>query len=336
MSAQTILAFQKPPYYRAWLRRFENFSWLYGFTGDQRYLEEVKSGVDFLITSKAVDGQRETRGQDKSRGFLNMTVAEGFDERVIHNFFGAQISGDTYTHVMRTLRQTGISYKIEDLEDVILGQAYFLFREMMRNEDGSTSGITYDYYLDQSNQSRGFDASVYVADRYLQHIYDMFGVDYLDGIDLFAQAYELNYVRGTSVYLPGMMSNGQQQALMYTDLFRPAPKHGYETVDTTVKRNDDGTYTLSWIVPEGAKRYRVKASMNKPIVEWLGYSKTSQQFTLPEEVFVPWFAAQNLEGEPIPQDAGTLQTWTVKDLSTHGSWFFSVQYSAHDLEPGIL
>ncbi len=329
-------AFPETPYYRAWLRRFENFSWLYAFTEDNRYLEEVKSGIDFLVEAKAVDGELETRGQDKSRGFLNMTVAAGFEERVVHNFFGAQISGDAYFHVMRTLRQTGINYKIEDLEDVILGHAYFLYREMMRNEDGTTSGITYDYYLDQANPSTGFEASVYVADRYLQHIYDMFGIDDVDGVDLFAQAFELNYERGTNVYLPGMMSNGQQQALMYTDLFRPAPKRGYQVVDTTVSQNADNTYTLSWVVPEGAKSYRIKASKNKPIVEWLGYNKSTQQFALAEDTFVPWFAAQNLKNEPLPLAPGTVQSWTVNQLPTDGNWFFSVHYSTQTEEAGIL
>ena len=80
-------AFPEAPYYRAWLRRFENFSWLYGFTDDNRYLEEVKSGIDLLVDSQAVDGEVATRGQDKSRGFLNMAVAAGFDQRVVHNFF---------------------------------------------------------------------------------------------------------------------------------------------------------------------------------------------------------------------------------------------------------
>ena len=328
--------FPETPFFRAWLRRFENFSWLYGFTEDTRYLNEVKSGVDFLVSAKAVDGERETRGQDKARGFLNMSVAEGFNERVIHNFFGAQISGDTYFHVMRMLRQTGINYKIEDLEDVVLGHAYFLFREMMHNEDGTTSGIGLDYYLDQSNQSSGFEDSLYVADRYLQHIYDMFGVDSLDGVDLFEQAYQLDYVRGTSVPIPGLMANGQQQALMYTDMFRPVPKHGYASVDTTVTRNDDDSYTLSWIVPEGAKRYRIKASLDKPIVEWLGYGKTSQQFALSPDSFMPWFAAKNLQGEPKPKAAGTVQTWTVRQLPDNGTWFFDVQYSTQKEMSGIL
>jgi hypothetical protein len=328
--------FPETTYYRPWLRRFENFSWLYGFTGDDRYLEEVKSGIDFLVQSQAVEGERTTRGQDKSRGFLNMAMDVDPVDRVVHSFFGTQISGDVYFHVMRMLRQTGINYKIEDLEDVVLGHAYFLYREMMHNEDGTTSGAPYDYYPDQSNQSTGFEGSVYVAGRYAQYIYDMVGADHIDGVDVFEQAFQLNYVRGTSVYLPGMMSNGQQQALMYTDLFRPAPKHGYDAVDTTVKRNDDGTYTLSWVVPEGAKRYRIKASKNKPIVEWLGYGKTSETFALAQDTFVPWFAAQNLQDEPAPQAAGTVQSWTVTELPTDGYWFFSVQYSAQQEEAGIL
>ncbi|MEE9423658.1 MAG: hypothetical protein V3V18_01610, partial [Methylococcales bacterium] len=328
-------AFPEAPYYRAWLRRFENFSWLYGFTEDNRYLEEVKSGIDLLVDSQAVDGEVATRGQDKSRGFLNMAVAAGFDQRVVHNFFGAQISGEAYFQVMRIMRQTGINYKIEDLEDVVLGQAFFLYREMMRNEDGTTSGITYDYFVDQANPNTGFSESVYVADRYLQHIYDMFGIDHVDGVDLFAQAFKLNYERGTNVYLPGMMSNGQQQALMYTDLFRPAPKHGYQTLDTTARKNADGTYTLSWVVPEGAKSYRIKAS-KKPIVEWLGYNKTIQQYTLAKDDFVPWFAAQNLQNEPAPATSGTVQSWTVNELPTNGNWFFSVHYSTQQERPGVL
>jgi hypothetical protein len=133
-----------------------------------------------------------------------------------------------------------------------------------------------------------------------------------------------------------MMANGQQQALMYTDLFRPAPRHGLEAVDTTVRRNANGSYTLSWVVPEGAKSYRIKASKNKPMVEWLGYSKTSQLFVLPQDFFVPWFAAVNLKNEPVPQAAGTVQTWTVTELPADGYWFFSVHYSAQEQEPGIL
>ncbi|MEE9411595.1 MAG: hypothetical protein V3V22_00945, partial [Methylococcales bacterium] len=119
------------------------------------------------------------------------------------------------------------------------------------------------------------------------------------------------------------------------DLFRPAPKHGYQTLDTTASKNADGTYTLIWVVPEGAKSYRIKAS-KKPIVEWLGYNKTTQQYTLAKDDFVPWFAAQNLQNEPAPTTLGTVQSWTVNELPTTGNWFFSVHYSTQQERPGVL
>jgi hypothetical protein len=71
-------------------------------------------------------------------------------------------------------------------------------------------------------------------------------------------------------------------------------------------------------------------------VEWLGYNKSTQQFALAEDTFVPWFAAQNLQNEPLPLAPGTVQSWTVNQLPTDGNWFFSVHYSTQTEEAGIL
>ena len=331
-------SFPETPFYRPWLRRIENFSWLYQFTGDNRYLSEVKAGIDLLVGGVSTENDPQARGQDQARGFLNMAlgiIPYNGNKRVVHNFFGAQIAGEAYYHVLRSLRQSGIEYKTEDLEDVVLGHAYFLFRESMRNEDGTVSGLPgADYLADVSNPTTGLAGSVYNADRFALHIYDTFGVDIVDGIDLFDHSFDLNVQRGLT-YQPALMSNGQQQALMYTDLFRPAPKYGYQELPFTSIDNGDGTYTLSWTVPQGAKSYRIKAAEDKQIVDWLGYGKTSQQFAISDTTNVPWFAALNLKNEPAPQAEGTVQTWVVNQLPNAGNWNFSVHYETQSEGTGV-
>ena len=327
--------FPETEFYRPWMRRIENFSWLYQFTGDNRYLSEVKDGIDLLIGGVSTENDPHARGQDQSRGFLNMAlgIINYGNKRVVHSFFGGQIAGEAYYHVLRSLRQSGIEYKTEDLEDVVLGHAYFLFREAMRNEDGTASGLAEnDYFPDVSNPTKDLTGSVYTPDRFALHIYDMFGVDIVDGIDLFDHSFDLNVRRGL-VYVPALMSNGQQQALMYTDLFRPAPKYGYQELPFNSTDNGDGTYTLSWTVPEGAKSYRIKAAEDKQIVDWLGYGKTSQQFAISDATNVPWFAALNLKNEPVPQAEGTVQTWVVSQLPNAGNWNFSVHYETQSEGP---
>jgi hypothetical protein len=71
-----------------------------------------------------------------------------------------------------------------------------------------------------------------------------------------------------------------------------------------------GSYRLSWTVPPNASQYWIK-SADRAIVPWLDFDRVTRQFAFDPAQFVPFFAATNLDGEPAPAPAGSLQTWTI-------------------------
>jgi hypothetical protein len=109
-------------------------------------------------------------------------------------------------------------------------------------------------------------------------------------------------------------------------MHRPAPRRGWKDVPDVKVSGKNGTYTLTWKAPEGAKKYKIKYA-NKPIVPWLGFHYKKQEYEVDPEKHVPFFAASNVSDEPAPLPAGREQTWTVKGLNGGPEHHFVVKYS---------
>ena len=335
---------------RGWYRRLQNYAWLWQFTGDERYLSRMMEGVDKMLTTNAKTDPG-GRGQDPERGFLyaggirfNANGQEWFQsndgpfDRITHPFFDTLIAGGTWAEVLRVLRQgtvgtdgftSSLEEKVEDIEDLVLGQANYVFRELLKDSDR----LEENFSIDSSNVFASPGAT-YTAARLAVHIYDMFGDSLVDGVDVFAKDAKLHIdymkVNESLVWTENWMSDPMRQALVYADQLDPASLHGYKEitgVSATYNSSDD-TYTLSWTVPQDITGgYRIKAAQGKQIVDWLGFDRITRQFANDPASNVPWFAAQNLKAEPDPGDVETTQTWTVPADQLGGTgWNFSVMY----------
>lgn len=74
--------------------------------------------------------------------------------------------------------------------------------------------------------------------------------------------------------------------------------------------NGGGNYTLSWTVPAGAQRYRIKWG-SKTIVDWIGFDPATNVFLGNPATTMPWFAAPNVPDLPSPAGAGSTQSLTI-------------------------
>ena len=86
----------------------------------------------------------------------------------------------------------------------------------------------------------------------------------------------------------------------------------------------EGSYSLSWVVPEGAQSYRIKLS-DKQIVEWLNFNPTTNTFGLDPNANVPWFAATNVTSAPPPGAPGSVQTFTIGGLDPTKTYHFAMK-----------
>ncbi|MBI2566186.1 MAG: hypothetical protein HYV63_04030 [Candidatus Schekmanbacteria bacterium] len=96
-------------------------------------------------------------------------------------------------------------------------------------------------------------------------------------------------------------------------------------VDAVENPPGGGAFDLSWEAPEGARQYWIKYA-DRPIVAWLGFARDTGQFAFDPAQYEPFFAAQNVAGEPTPAPAGTVQTMTVSGLEPGKVYHFAARY----------
>jgi hypothetical protein len=94
-------------------------------------------------------------------------------------------------------------------------------------------------------------------------------------------------------------------------------------VEPRATRNADGTWTLRWPAPAGARAYIVKYGP-KPLVENLDFDQMTRTFRVDPAGAMNFWAATNLAGEPGPGPAGTTETWRTPVLPP-GAWYFKVK-----------
>lgn len=79
---------------------------------------------------------------------------------------------------------------------------------------------------------------------------------------------------------------------------------------TAFTANGNGSYSVSWRVPAGAQSYRVKWG-SKKIVDWLNFNPLTNTFGGDPASTMPWFAATNATGIPVPGASGSTQTIVI-------------------------
>lgn len=101
-----------------------------------------------------------------------------------------------------------------------------------------------------------------------------------------------------------------QPAAIIDVLTKPSPGGSRNVPIASVTSNGGGSYTISWVAPAGAQRYRVKWGP-KRIVDWIGFDPINNTFLGDPAQTMPWFAAMEASGAPAPASPGTLQTMTI-------------------------
>jgi YetA-like protein len=96
------------------------------------------------------------------------------------------------------------------------------------------------------------------------------------------------------------------------------------SVAVTATKTGNGSYSLSWVVPAGATKYRIKYS-NKNIVEWLNFDPETNIFGIDPATHTPWFAASDVTTTPPPAAAGTTQTLSLNNVDSQQELHFAMK-----------
>ncbi len=103
------------------------------------------------------------------------------------------------------------------------------------------------------------------------------------------------------------------------------PSAQLTSVQASVTNNNNGSYTLTWTVPDNTTGYRIKYAVGKSIVDWIGFNARTNQFTGNPATTTPWFAATEVVNTPAPNKPNTQQVFTVSGLDPSKTYNFAVK-----------
>lgn len=308
-------------YIRAWSRKMRNMAYQWEWiiqqgAEDSRLKTYLENQIAAVCDQPFADPYE--KGRSDTRGFYATSRSNGEGGNV-HSFFFTQIHFEAIYQVYRVLKTYDPNnVRIPDIEEMLGGMAQFFFREYFY-DDAANAHWDYDYRLGVpwSLETAG-DMSSYSADRAAVwgYIYDGGDVSYLTKGGRATQYYQYSAIGGgatparTEHY--NWFTEAQAQALMYADQIAP-PANTWKPLAVSVKHNGGHNYTLSWTVPAGAERYRIKFG-TKQIVNYLEYDKFTATFPVydPSRYMPRYFATVYDEGETIvPGTPGTTQTVTI-------------------------
>ena len=321
------------PFLRALCRQFRNMALAYEFsvqTGSPNttWKSSVENALSAFLDyrdnpSLGFGTNGLPHGRNLERGYLWWETSDGPSPtehiRYAHEFYHIQILPEAFYQVWRVMQDTNWNYsRTLDLEDFITGHAQWLLREYIQPVTRSGSGkyfyssdVDYpwaflkEYALDVTQPSTQTALRVHSAARAALWAYYRTG-----DTTLLEKGNALDW--SITEEVPETPSELQSQALMWT-YFNQSAIPVWQPLPMSVKDNGAGTYTISWMVPEGAQGYQIKYS-DKQIVEWLGFDKITRQFGYDPASYTPFFAAKNINNNPAPGNVGTIQTITIDGM----------------------
>jgi len=319
-------------YFRAWSRKYRNLALLYEFSCEtatcnsdyKDYLETATANILDTIANPSTGAI----GRDLSRGYIyrDPTVTfDGINSRFVHSFFHTQIHFEAMYQALRVFNDWYSSYaRIQGIKDYMSGLAHFFFDEyydtVQTNQYPHRYGILYDYPVDLywSPTAGRIEFDPYDASRPGVWLYQQTGnANYLS----MAGKLTAEITHYATVRSPSEL---QDQALIYT-YYNQSTTPIWKTLNMAATNNGNGSYTLSWTVPQGAAQYQIKYS-NTPIVEWLNFNKVDRTYQYDPSQYTAFFAAGNLSSNPAPRTGGTTQQTTVR-LDPTKQWYFSAKYT---------
>lgn len=228
----------------------------------------------------------------------------------------------------------------KNLEDRILGVAYWLVQETY-NDNGNSSCRGFgcpnfgpyvpldDPILPENVRTAAFGSSdamdmlAYGYERTKDPTFLNVGRRIVGSLGAFASPFCGTINVGSQTFAPygGLQAN----QFIWDDLHRADWDVTYLNDDPTtqgglgVTDNGDGTYTLSWLVPNNAVTYRLKYGP-QPMVQNLGFDRYTRQYNYPPATYDNFWAVNgqevtnqpvNIASEPTPQMGGTTQQFTL-------------------------
>lgn len=319
------------PYFRSWSRRAMPMAIYYDFSKtineEKTYLaDELASATTFLIDSRenktdVTQIDDSYHGRDMDRGYIYWdTTVTSAGGRVIWSFFHTQIHFNAMYEVMRSMKKWGYPYsRIDDFEDYLTGLSQFIYNEYIQCSGviwGGKCGFEYGYQMHKtrseavsSSAQLYWDINPYPASRPYVWYYARTGVDKQDSADKAATWSGKNKRQSSDL---------QEQALIYQHVHQDISPD--VSITPNVINNGGGSYTLSWTVPSGVNKYKIKYS-TKQIVDWLGYDRGTKAYQYNPTNYTAFFAATNVSGEPAPTTAGSVQSITLTGLPGSGVYF---------------
>jgi hypothetical protein len=292
-------------HFRLWSRAFRDMALLYEFTGEPRYLESLRT------MAGALTGTIETgtsRGRNLQRGYFYFGDPEDTRRR-IHLFFLTEIHPIAVREVLRVLPEDDPLR--ETLRDYLTGLAWFTLREAQ--VDPKAPGYPYGYYASEVNTETGNRG-------------DQTGILLVHGYEQTGDRAFIDRARR----LTWRVIEAQHE-LRASELSTHIRIHAWlhrdrtaiDLIEPDAERNLDGSWTLRWRVPRGARRYVIRVG-RKPLVANLDFDQATRTYRIDPRNAMNLWAAENLADEPRPLPAGHLQEWRTAVLP-EGWDHFAVQ-----------
>ncbi len=202
------------------------------------------------------------------------------------------------------------------LRDLLIGISWFTYHELWF-EYGTTPGsFGYPYHYDVQNAPPADVRTVEYWYGGLREVFEVVAKGYeLTGDSRFLSRVQQTLkncaynTQGTHWYqdYPGV-----QQMLYLMKNYKSLPMWRPLEINTT--RNNDGSYTLVWVVPANARQIQIKYS-EKKLVEWLGFNRYSRNYQHDPATHEAYFKAAELSGVPQVGQAGKQQSMKVTNLA---------------------
>jgi hypothetical protein len=304
------------------------YNWvdLYRFTGDAVYRELAWKALEQEIVDKTAS-RLESSGTDWNRGFFVDAVGVEDEQRSMAAFIKGAMFPRSYAYFLDYGAAT--EYQADRARDVLEGIARFVSDELWfeYSDEPGDFGFLYRVSADEAPPLDAREEEEWwggLVEAYLSFYYGYL----LTGEDEFLRKGRLllkstAYNPTSDYWFQDLPDRHALQRL----LDRKNEYAGWRELPLEAERLADGSYQISWNVPEGAVQYWLKAS-ERTIVPSLGFDRQTRTYRYDPETHTPFFAATNLEGEPTPGESspGTLQTFTPKGLDRGRTYSFSGRY----------
>lgn len=302
-------------HFRLWSRAYRDIAILAEFSGEPRYLEDLRRMTSALVNTLEVGTGN---GRNLERGYWYFGDETDATRR-IHLFFLTEMNAIGVHEALRVLPADDPLR--EDLRDYFHGLAWFTLKEAQISPQAI--GYPYGYYAAAPNPdlgTRGDQTGLVLA-----HGYKM------SGDPEFAQRARSFAWRVVEYQHELRASELSTHVRLHTWLHRA--ESGAVYVDPQVTRNGNGSYTLRWATPPGARESIVKYG-SKPLVENLGFDASTRQFHFDPATSMNFWAAKNVSGEPAPGAVGSANVFSTPPLGA-GPWYFKVKVLTNRAESPV-